>query len=72
MMKRDRRVRRGVADRHPPVLPVFVPDQHEVARFLRPQPPASVPPVGQPRRVPGLIGLSVLGFRVIRHNEGGR
>ena len=69
MSSRDRRVRRGAADRHPPVLPVFTPDRHEIARFLREQPPQPIPPRVDSRNVPGLIGLSLLGYRVVRPHE---
>lgn len=41
-------------------------DRAEVARFLRPQPPRPIPRHTFLPRIPGLIGLPLMGYRVIR------
>lgn len=51
----------------PPLLP---PDAHEIARFLRPQPPYEIPARSGPAHIPGLIALDILGYRVIRRIQG--
>jgi hypothetical protein len=45
------------------------PDRREVARFLREQPPMLVPRSPYATPLPGLIALSVLGYRVIRRYQ---
>jgi hypothetical protein len=42
------------------------PDRREVARFLREQPPLLVPRSTITAPLPGLIALSLWGYRVIR------
>lgn len=50
-------------------LPRSTPDRREIARFLRVQQPGSIPERRHTARIPGLIGLAVLGYRVIRPGQ---
>ena len=44
-------------------------DPLEVARFLRPQPPAPIPPRTYAQPLPGLIAYTLLGGRVITRDQ---
>jgi hypothetical protein len=46
--------------------PTCPPDPREIARFQREQPPLRVPPRRFDPVVPGLIGMPLMGYRVIR------
>lgn len=55
-----------------PILPVFqaappppISDPHEVARFLRPQPPIEIPRRRFEAPPPGLFALQLLGARLV-------
>jgi hypothetical protein len=45
------------------------PDVHEIARFLREQPPLTTPPRTATGRAPGFIAWSLNGYRIIRHGQ---
>lgn len=53
-----------------PFLPQSRPCHREIARFLRVQLPTPIPERGASKNIPGLIGLSLLGFRIIRPGQG--
>lgn len=56
----------AVADDAEAVEPaVALHDPHEVARFLRPQPPWPIPPRTYATPLPGLLALALLGARVV-------
>lgn len=65
-----RRARRPLLHADAAWLPSAPPDRREVARFLREQPPTRVPPRTIAPTLPGLIALSLSGYRVIRRFEG--
>ena len=65
-MKLPRRTRRRPFAPNQSPLTSSAIDQHEVARFLRHQPPLEIPARHPSTSLVGLIGLSVLGYRIIR------
>lgn len=52
--------------RDPPAPPPPVDDRDELARCLRPQPPAEIPRRSTAYALPGLLARSLLGDRVIK------